>query len=130
MTRRQDKNNLKIKIDGAELIELKRHAHKIPECPGLDLRIQKHKGEKPLVCTKHELDWLVAVFDAVLNDPKGYPAIEHNPWKLIYVPKSDERWAICRRLHDRLKQESERLFRVAQKIRTKQKEQEHRKMKG
>jgi predicted Rossmann fold nucleotide-binding protein DprA/Smf involved in DNA uptake len=100
-----------ITIESAELIELKRHAHQIPECPGLDKRIQKYKGDKPFVCTKHELDWLVAVLDAVLNDPEGYPAIEHDPWRLVYVSKSDERWETCKRLYDRLKDESERCFR-------------------
>ena len=113
MPKRQNNKNLKIKIDGDELIELKRHAHHIPECPGLDARIQMYNGGEPFVCTKHELDWLVAVLDAVLNDPKGYPAIEHDPWRLVYVPKSDERWEICKRLYDGLYQESERLFRDA-----------------
>lgn len=111
MPKRQDKKNLKIKIDGAEFIELKRHAHQIPECPGFDERIQKYKGDKPLVFTTHELEWIIAVLDAVLNDPQGYPAIEHNPWKLVYVPKSDERWAICKRLYDRLEKECERFYR-------------------
>lgn len=101
----------KITIEGNDLIELKRHAHQIPKCPGLDKRMQKYKGDKPFVFTTHELEWMIAVLDAVLNDPEGYPAIQHNPWKLVYVPKSDKRWEICKRLYDRMKDESERCFR-------------------
>jgi len=54
----------RIVIDGAELVELKRHAHQIPECPGLDRRIQRYDGNRPLAISLDELDWLVAV----LND--------------------------------------------------------------
>ncbi len=66
-----------------------------------------------------ELDWLVAVLDAVLRDPKGYPCVEHQPWKLEYVPRTDERCVACRRLYDRLEQESDRLFELVSKKRKK-----------
>ncbi len=110
MSRRQKEQQYKILISGAELVELKRHAHQIPECPGLDKRIQKYEGNSPFALTLHELGWLIAVLDAVINDPNGYPAIEHEPWKLRYVPKSDKRWAICKRLYDRLNAEEERIW--------------------
>ena len=110
----------RIVIDDLELVELKRHAHEIPECPGLDRRIQRHGGNKPLVISLAELDWLVAVLDAVLHDPKGYPCVEHQPWKLEYVPRTDERCVVCRRLYDRLHQESDRLSEVAGKKRSKE----------
>ena len=99
----------RIVIDGPELVELKRHAHQIPECPGLDRRIQRYAGNKALEISRDELDWLVAVLDAVLHDPKGYPCVEHQPWKLEYVPLTDERCVACQRLYDRLEQESDRL---------------------
>ncbi len=107
----------RIVIEGSELVELKRHAHQIPECPGLDRRIQRHDGNKPFAVSEAELDWLVAVLDAVLLDPKGCPCVEHQPWRLQYVPRTDERCVVCRRLYDRLKQESERLFEVTMKKR-------------
>ena len=110
MSRRQKEQQHKILISGAELVELKRHAHQIPECPGLDKRIQKYEGNIPFALTLHELGWLVAVLDAVNNDHNGYPAIEHDPWKLRYVPKSDKRWAICKQLYDRLNAEEERIW--------------------
>ncbi len=105
----------RIVIEGSQLAELKRHAHQIPECPGLDRRIQRHDGNKPFAMSLDELDWLVAVLDAVLHDPKGYPCVEYKPWKLEYVPRTDERYVVCRRLYDRLEQESDRLFEVAMK---------------
>ena len=108
-----------IAIEGPELVELKRHAHQIPECPGLGRRIQQHDGNKPLVISLDELDWLVAVLDAVLHDAKGYPCVEHQPWKLEYVPRTDERCVVCRQLYDRLNQESSRQFEIAMKKRKK-----------
>ena len=109
----------RIVIDGAELVELKRHAHQIPECPGLDRRIQRYDGNRPLAISLDELDWLVAVLDAVLHDPKGYPCVEYEPWKLEYVAPTDERCVVCRRLYDRLNQESDRLFEAVRKKRRK-----------
>lgn len=115
LQREDDSNLCRITVTGDELVELKRHAHEIPECPGLDRRIQKHNGKKPLVISRDELDWLVAVLDAVLHDRKGYPCVEYDPWKLEYVPRSDERCVTCQRLYDRLNAESERLYEISHK---------------
>ena len=109
----------RIVVEGSELAELKRHAHQIPECPGLDRRIQRHDGNKPLAVSVAELDWLVAVLDAVLHDAKGYPCVERQPWKLEYVPRTDKRCVVCRRLYDRLEQESSRQFEIVMKKRKK-----------
>ncbi len=117
MGRSAAEKTCRIVVEGSELVELKRHAHKIPECPGLDRRIQRHGGNKPLVVSPDELDWLVAILDAVLHDPKGYPCVEYDPWKLEYVPPTDERCVVCQRLYDRLEQESDRLFEAARKRR-------------
>ena len=101
-------HSLRLKLEPAELVELKRHAHEIPECPGLDRRIQRYRGTGPLLVSVAELDWLIAVLDAVLADKNGYPCIEHDPWKLEYVPSTDPRCTTCRRLLDRLVDERER----------------------
>ena len=106
-------------VEGSELVELKRHAHEIPECPGLDRRIQRYDGSKPFVMSLHELDRLVAVLDAVLHDPKGYPCVEYQPWKLEYVLLTDERCVACRQLYERLERASDELFDVGQKKRGK-----------
>ena len=115
MSRTATDKTCRIVVEGSELVELKRHAHQIPECPGLDRRIQRYDGNKPLVMSLDELDWLVAVLDAVLHNAEGYPCVEHQPWKLEYVPHTDERCVVCRRFYDRLEQESDRLFEVAMK---------------
>ena len=108
----------RISVTGSELVELKRHAHEIPECPGLDRRIQRYNGRGLLPMSCDEFDWLVAVLDAVLHDPKGYPCVEYEPWKLGYVQATDERCVTCRQLHDRLRQESDRLHEAVLKKRT------------
>ena len=119
MSRTATDKTWRVIVEGSELVELKRYAHQIPECPGLDRRIRRYDGNKPLVISLEELDWLVAVLDAVLHDPRGYPCVEHDPWKLEYVPPTDERCVACRRLYDRLNQESDRLFEVVVKKRNK-----------
>ncbi len=98
-------NQCRVLVTGSELVELKRHGHQIPECPGLEVRLQRYEGKGPLVVSLEELEWLIAVLDAVLNDPKGYPCVEYEPWKLQYVPQTDERCMMCRRLYDRLVEE-------------------------
>lgn len=102
-------DRIKVWIEGDELVELKRHAWFIPECPGLDKRIQKYKGNMPFVFTLHELEWMVAVLDAVLKDRKGYPVVSFKPWNLEYVSKKDPRCKTCKALYQRLKQEADRI---------------------
>ena len=119
MGRSTAENTCRLVIESLELVELKRHAHDIPECPGLDRRIRRYGGKKSLEISPDELDWLVAVLDAVLHDPKGYPCVEYQPWKLEYAPLSDERCVTCRQFYERLKQESDRLFEAARKKRNK-----------
>lgn len=115
MKRKDDPDRCSIRVTGNELVELKRHAHQIPDCPGLARRIQKYNGNKPLTLSRDELDWLVAVLDAVLHDPKGYPCVQYNPFKVEYVPSTDERAMTCQRLYDRLNSESQRLYEISRK---------------
>lgn len=102
-------DRIKIRIEGDQLVELKRHAWSIPECPWLDKRIQKYKGDMPFVFTLHELEWMVAVLDAVLKDRKGYPVVSFKPWNLEYVSKKDPRCKTCKALYQRFKQEADRI---------------------
>ena len=108
MGRSAAEKTCRIVVEGSELVELKRHAHEIPGCPGLVRRIQRYDGNKPFVMSPDELDWLVAVLDAALHDPKGYPCVEHQPWKLEYVLPTDERCVACRQLYERLERASDR----------------------
>ena len=102
-------------MTGDELVELKRHAHEIPDCPGLARRIQRHTGKGPLIMSGHELDWLVAVLDTVLHDPNGYPCVDYELMRIDYVPVTDERYGTCQRLYKRLSHESSRLFQIVKK---------------
>lgn len=115
LTGKDNPNHCRLAVRGDELVELKRHAHKIPECPGLDRRIQQYNGQGRLAMSKDELDWVVAVLDAVLHDPKGYPCVQYDPFDVVYVPRTDERCMTCQRLYDRLNQESERLSEISRK---------------
>jgi hypothetical protein len=108
---RRSEDSCEIVVTGDELVELKRHGHEIPECPGLEARIQRYQGKRPLVVSIHELGWLVAVLDAVLSDPKGYPCVEYDPWRLEYVPPTDRRCITCRQLYERLEDEYDRAVR-------------------
>jgi len=105
MTEIKNKKQCKILICGDELVELKRHAYQLPECRSVEPKIQRYKGNKPFVFSLDELSWIVAVLEAVLNDPHGYPVIELNPWNMEYVPKTDERYCTCKRLYQRLEAE-------------------------
>jgi hypothetical protein len=122
--KRDDPNQCRIAVRGDELVELKRHAHDIPECPGLERRIQRYYGTGRLAMSKEELDWVVAVLDAVLHDPKGYPCVRYDPFHVEYVPRTDERCVTCQRLYDRLNQESERLSEISTKQYLRLKKQE------
>jgi hypothetical protein len=122
--KREDPSQCRITVTGDELVELKRHAHEIPDCPGLDRRIQRYYGTGRLAISKEELDWVVAVLDAVLHDPDGYPCVQYDPFAVEYVPRTDERCVTCQRLYDRLKQESERLSEISTKQYLKLKRQE------
>jgi len=55
------------------------------------------------------------VLDTLLQDPNGYPCIEYNPWKLEYVPDTDERCITCKQLYDRIFKESDRFFEIIKK---------------
>jgi hypothetical protein len=100
---------IKLRIEGDELVELKRHADDFSECPGLPRRIQKYRGVKPFILPLEELGWMVAMLNAILKDPKGYPLVTLNPWNLEYVSKKDPRCKTCKALYQRLKQEADRI---------------------
>ena len=113
--KRQKGKQHEIMVAGSELVELKRHAYDIPECPGLDKMLQKYQGDKPFPLALYELEWLVVTLEVVINDPNGYAVIEHNPWKLEYVPKTDERYKICKKLYRRLNRQYDEIFLSLQK---------------
>ena len=105
----------RVKIDGAELVELKRHWHHLPEgCGWMQGKIQKHVGKRPLDLSENEFSWVVAILESVLHTRKGYP-LDSPPgtWPLPpleFVKKDDPRCIACQGLYERLNKAYERVI--------------------
>jgi hypothetical protein len=69
------KNDIKVTIliSGNELIQLKRHTLMMDEAFGLDARIEKYQGTRPIGFYRWDLDCLIDVIDSALADEKEYP---------------------------------------------------------
>ncbi len=63
-----------ILITGVELEELKRHTWMMAESFGLDGRIERYQGKRPIGLYRWDLDCLVAVIESALANPKAYPS--------------------------------------------------------
>jgi len=85
-------------IDGEELAQLKRHTGLMAEAFGLDSRIERYQGKRPIGFYRWDMDCLIDVVDMVLNDPREYPS------------KDSSAYLAIKRLHDRLKEEYRRAF--------------------
>jgi hypothetical protein len=59
-------------ITGEELAELKRHAELMTEAFGLDRRIEKYQGKRPIGFYSWDLDCILCLEDT-LNDVDEYP---------------------------------------------------------
>ena len=64
---------LNILISGKELSELKRHSWQMVEAFGLDRKIEKYQGKRPIGLYSWDFDCLLAVIENVLNDKSEYP---------------------------------------------------------
>jgi hypothetical protein len=84
---------LGILITGRELSELKRHSWQMVEAFGLDTRIERYQGKRPIGLYSWDFDCILAVIENVLHDPKEYP------------DKDDDSYKALRSLFDRLKKE-------------------------
>ena len=60
-------------ISGEELSELKRHTGLMIEAFGLDLKIERYRGKRPIGFYQWDLDCLIDVIDIALDDPQDYP---------------------------------------------------------
>lgn len=63
----------KILITGQELIELKKVGETIFEAFGLERRIEKYKGKRPIGFYRWDMDGLEDGIADALKDPKEYP---------------------------------------------------------
>ena len=64
----------KILIAGAELDELQRHTWMMAESFGLDRRIERYQGKRPIGLYRWDLDCLIDVMASALDDPQEYPS--------------------------------------------------------
>ena len=64
---------LKVKISGRKLEEIQKHAWQMCEAFGLDRKIKKYKGTKPISLYSWDLDCIIDVLWLVLDDQKEYP---------------------------------------------------------
>jgi hypothetical protein len=86
-------------ITGDELGELKRFTVDMAEAFGLDRRIEKYSGKRPINFYRWELDCLLAVTENALKDNGEYPN------------KTSTAYRALRRLHDRLLDEYKKAYR-------------------
>lgn len=70
------KRDIKINvlITGKELNELKKHTWEMAESFGLDNRIDRYQGKRPLGLYQWDFECLIDVLSMSLNDPKEYPS--------------------------------------------------------
>jgi hypothetical protein len=64
---------IKRKISGRQLEELQKHTWQMCEAFGLDTKIEKYKGTRPISFYSWDLDCILDVLDMVLDDEKEYP---------------------------------------------------------
>ena len=67
-----------IKIDvlitGKELDELKKHTCSMAESFGLDNRIERYQGKRPIGLYRWDFECLIDVLNMALEDPQEYPS--------------------------------------------------------
>ena len=64
---------IRVKISGLRLTELQEHAGAMCEAFGLDRKIERYKGTRPITLYHWDLECLLDVLNWVLNDGKQYP---------------------------------------------------------
>ena len=87
-----------ILISGRELEELQRFTWNMAESFGLDRRIEKYRGTRPIGLYRWDMDCLVDVISLALADAKAYPGFEGPGYKAMMT------------LHQRLKQLHEQAY--------------------
>ncbi len=64
---------IRVKISGLQLTELQEHAGAMCEAFGLDRKIERYKGTRPITLYHWDLECLLDILNWVLNDRKQYP---------------------------------------------------------
>jgi len=94
----------KILITGRELEELKKQTGAMAEAFGLDRRIEKYQGKRPIGFWRWDLDCLVDVTALALEDDEEYPS------------RSGPGYEAMKRLHGRIVQLSDRAYREIRRV--------------
>jgi hypothetical protein len=84
---------LNILITGEELTELQRHTYQMAEAFGLDQRIDKYRGKRPIGLYSWDFDCLLAVIEGALEDEKYYSDKDAQGYKALmnlYLRLKDE----------------------------------------
>jgi hypothetical protein len=87
-----------VRMPADELAELQRHTWAMSEAFGLDSRIGRYQGKRPIGLYRWDLDCLIDVISLVLDDSKDYPS------------KSAPEYLALRRLHERLQEACRQAF--------------------
>jgi len=74
---------LEILISGNELSELQRHSGQMVEAFGLDRRIEKYQGKRPIGLYSWDFDCIFAVIENALIDPEEYPDKNNSGYKAL-----------------------------------------------
>ncbi len=85
-------------ITGDELAELQRHTWQMAEAFGLDSKIERYRGRRPIGLWRWDMDCLIDVVSMALDDTTEYPSRETAAWVSL------------RNLHTRLKEEYAEAF--------------------
>lgn len=70
-------------IDGDELAELKRHTMDMAEAYGLDGRVERYHGIRPIGFYRWDLDCLIAVVESALTDRRAYPSTDSQGYQAL-----------------------------------------------
>ena len=85
-------------ITGEELVELQRHTWQMVEAFGLDSKIERYRGKRPIGLWQWDMDCLIDVVSMALDDITEYPSRESSAWLSL------------RNLHKRLTEEYDKAF--------------------
>ncbi len=85
-------------ITDDELTELQHHTYLMAEAFGLDSKIGRYKGKRPIGLWRWDMDCLIDVVSIALDDTGAYPSQESATWVSL------------KNLHARLKEEYHQAF--------------------
>jgi len=88
----------KLRISGQDLRELKRHSCMMVEAFGLDRKIERYAGMRPITLYRWDLECLIDVIVCSLRDKREYP------------DESSPEYQVLAKLGERLQQEYKTVY--------------------